>query len=119
MKCLACALVLVSVVAPLVLVPSAGAGQQTEGLEQSVTVDPRERWTDTGLDIQREDGLTFEVSGQVQLSEDPADVAVPAGSTAGRLAPEAPLRGQLAGADRKSTRLNSSHVSESRMPSSA
>ena len=98
MKCLACALVLVSVVAPLVLVPSAGAGQQTEGLEQSVTVDPRERWTDTGLDIQREDGLTFEVSGQVQLSEDPADVAVPAGSTAGRLAPEAPLRGQLAGA---------------------
>ena len=38
------------------------------------------------------------VSGQVQLSDAPADVAAPAGSATGRRAPEAPLSGQLAGA---------------------
>src|SRR5687768_17866140 len=43
--------------------------------------------------------VTIDAEGQVQMSTDANDVASPAGSRTGRLAPE----------DRKSTRLNSSH----------
>ena len=65
---------------------------------RTIVVKSTERWTDTGIDIQRGDVLTFDAAGTVQLSADGADVADPRGARSGRLAPDAPVRRGLAGA---------------------
>ncbi len=63
-----------------------------------VRVDPKERWTDTGLDVLAGDRLYFDAEGTLQLSEGGPDNATPAGSTSGRTAPNAPLPRATAGA---------------------
>jgi hypothetical protein len=55
-------------------------------------------WVPTGIIVQRGDRLAFSVSGQIQLSEDGADVATSAGSHRGRRATGSPLPNDLAGA---------------------
>ncbi|OFW17414.1 MAG: hypothetical protein A3F70_10515 [Acidobacteria bacterium RIFCSPLOWO2_12_FULL_67_14] len=65
---------------------------------QAIVVRSSEPWTDTGISVSRGDVITFDVSGTIQLSTDSNDVAGPAGARSGRLAPNAPLRNQAAGA---------------------
>lgn len=65
---------------------------------QSIAVDPRERWTDSGVEVGAGDLILFDVSGTIQLSADENDTAVPVGARRGRRAPRAPLSRQSAGA---------------------
>ncbi len=55
-------------------------------------------WVPTGIMVRRGDRVSFNVSGQVQLSEDGGDVAEAAGSARGRKSAGAPLPNDLAGA---------------------
>lgn len=63
---------------------------------QTVRVNSQHRWTDTGINVRAGDVITFDASGQIEMS-DPTDTATPAGSTRGRTAPDAPVLGQKAG----------------------
>jgi hypothetical protein len=65
---------------------------------QSIQVDARERWVDTGLQVRQGDLIMFDVSGEVRLSDDQNDRAAPGGALSGRRAPDAPLNRQAAGA---------------------
>jgi hypothetical protein len=62
-----------------------------------IHVDPRQQWTDTGITVSAGQTLTFDASGQVQLSTNPNDTADPRGSYTGRRADRAPFRGAPAG----------------------
>jgi hypothetical protein len=72
-----------------------GRGVGTSG--DIVRVDPKERWTDTGLDVFVGDRLYFDAEGTLQLSEGGPDPSTPAGATSGRRAPNAPLPRAAAG----------------------
>jgi hypothetical protein len=63
-----------------------------------VTVDARERWTDTGIQVQAGDQILLDVNGTVRLSSDPNDVATARGARSGRQAADAPFSSQMAGA---------------------
>ena len=66
---------------------------------RTVQVDPRQRWTDSGIDVRAGEMITFNASGSITMrSNDAGDTASPAGSTRGRTAPDAPIKGALAGA---------------------
>jgi hypothetical protein len=65
---------------------------------QTILVNSQLRWTDTGITVRVGDVITFNTSGQIQLSDNVQDVARPAGSLSGRTAADAPLSGVLAGA---------------------
>lgn len=58
----------------------------------TVTVDARQRWTDTGFDVRQGDVLSIVSRGSIQMSTDPNDTAAPAGSRTGRGAQQAPVR---------------------------
>ena len=72
-----------------------GAVAGTSG--QLITVNPTERWTDTGLWVEAGDRVTFDAEGTIHMGGSGDDAATPAGSRSGRRAPEAPLRNQSAG----------------------
>ncbi|HYB93870.1 MAG TPA: hypothetical protein VEC39_02780 [Vicinamibacterales bacterium] len=80
---------------------NAGGGSPAVGAigqaSQSVTVNSQHRWTDTGITVRAGDVLTLNASGEIRMSDNPADVASPAGARSGRTAPDAPVLGQLAG----------------------
>jgi hypothetical protein len=61
-------------------------------------VSPRQAWTSTGITVKKDQTLSFNATGEVQLSGDANDIATPFGSKAGRKAPNAPLPNALAGA---------------------
>jgi hypothetical protein len=63
-----------------------------------ISVNPKQPWTATGLTVRKGEVLTFNASGEVQLSTDPNDVATAFGSKSGRKATNAPLPNVLAGA---------------------
>jgi Ca2+-binding EF-hand superfamily protein len=63
-----------------------------------VRVNPKEAWTDTGLDVRVGDRVSFDAEGRLQLSEGGPDVSTPTGSTSGRTAANAPLPRATAGA---------------------
>lgn len=65
---------------------------------QSIIVDARERWIDTGMFVRQGDLVTFDVNGNVRLSNNQNDLATSAGSRTGRRAANAPLPDQAAGA---------------------
>src|SRR4030095_9593983 len=71
------------------LAPATGAG---------IVVSPRQAWTGTGISVKKDQTLSFNANGEVQLSSDANDVATPFGSKAGRKASNAPLPNVLAGA---------------------
>lgn len=64
---------------------------------QTVRVDSKQRWTDSGLTVRAGEVLTFESTGTITMSADGGDTAAPGGSTRGRRAPDAPVLNQLAG----------------------
>jgi hypothetical protein len=64
----------------------------------SIRVPGNVAWTGTNIIVRRGQRLTFSVDGQIQLSDDPKDIAVSAGSPNGRKSPNAPIPGVLAGA---------------------
>jgi hypothetical protein len=57
------------------LAPATGSG---------IVVSARQGWTSTGMTVKRNDTLSFNASGEVQLSGDANDVATPFGSKSGR-----------------------------------
>lgn len=71
------------------LAPATGAG---------LVVSPRQAWTSTGISVKKDQTMSFNANGEVQLSSDPNDVATPFGSKSGRKAANAPLPNVLAGA---------------------
>jgi len=80
----------------------AGDGPGTVGAlgqaSQSVSVNSQQRWTDTGITVRAGDVLTFQSSGQIQMSDNANDTAGPAGAFSRRTAPDAPISGVFAGA---------------------
>lgn len=78
--------------------PVIGALGQVPAGAQTIRVNSQTRWTDTGITVRAGDVITFNTTGQVQLSDNAQDVALPAGSTSGRTANDAPISGVLAGA---------------------
>ena len=55
-------------------------------------------WTNTNRSVRQGQRVTFNGSGEIQLSADGNDIAGVAGSRTGRTAPNAPIPGALAGA---------------------
>jgi Ca2+-binding EF-hand superfamily protein len=72
-----------------------GGGQVNS---QAFRVNAQQRWTPTGLMVRAGDIITFQSSGQIQMSDNTQDVASPAGALSRRMAPDAPISGVLAGA---------------------
>ena len=65
---------------------------------QTFRVNSQQRWIDTGIIVRSGDIITFQSSGQIQMSDNAQDLASPAGSLSRRMAPDAPITGVLAGA---------------------
>ncbi len=65
---------------------------------QTFRVNSQQRWLDTGLVVRAGDVITFQSSGQIQMSDNAQDVANPAGALSHRMAPDAPISGVYAGA---------------------
>ena len=63
-----------------------------------ISVSPKQAWTSTGLAVRKGEVLTFNASGEVQLSTDANDIATPFGAKSGRKAANAPMPSVLAGA---------------------
>ncbi len=64
----------------------------------AITVPARQQWTPTGIYVQRGQVVTFQTSGQVQLSGDANDIATVDGAKSQRYASRAPIPRSLAGA---------------------
>lgn len=62
-----------------------------------IVVNSKQQWTPTGITVRRGETLTFNSTGEVRLSEAADDVAVPAGARSGRMAPDSPIPGSIAG----------------------
>lgn len=68
------------------------------GGPSEVRIDPRERWTDTGIFVRAGEVITLNARGTIQMSDNPNDIATPAGSSTGRLAKNSPIPTRSAGA---------------------
>jgi Ca2+-binding EF-hand superfamily protein len=68
------------------------------GGPSEVRIDPRDRWTDTGIYVRAGEVISFNARGTIQMSDNPNDIATPAGSRTGRLAKSSPMPTQSAGA---------------------
>ena len=82
---------------------AAGAGTSgTANLQAAsgngIVVSARQAWTPTGITVRRGENLTFNTTGEIQLSADPNDVAGSAGAKSQRYAPNSPLPRNFAGA---------------------
>jgi Ca2+-binding EF-hand superfamily protein len=73
-------------------------GGQAPAGSQTFRVNAQQRWLDTGVMVRAGDVITFQSSGQIQLSDNGSDMAGPAGSLSRRTAPDAPISGVYAGA---------------------
>ena len=71
------------------LQPATGAG---------IVVSSRQAWTPTGITVRRGENLTFNTTGEIQLSGDSSDIAGSAGAKSQRYAPNSPLPRNFAGA---------------------
>ena len=63
-----------------------------------MTVPANPCWTNTARSVRQGQRVTFNGSGEIQLSADATDIAGVAGSRTGRTSPSAPIPGALAGA---------------------
>ena len=80
---------------------TSGSGRQGQSAQQGgtfVTIPASACWIGTGIRVWRGQFIAFEGSGEIQLSDDPNDVAGVAGSATGRYAQNGPMRRLLAGA---------------------
>jgi hypothetical protein len=64
----------------------------------AITVQANQPWTSTGITVKKGQRLTFQTTGEVQLSSDANDIAGADGAKSGRYAQNAALRQVLAGA---------------------
>jgi len=80
---------------PSASVATSGAAAATGS---GIAVSARQAWTSTGLTVQRGETLTFNTTGDVQLSGDAADMAAPAGSRSQRYAARSAMPRAFAGA---------------------
>jgi len=78
--------------------PVIGAISGQQANSQTVRVNAQQRWVDTGIVVRAGEVITFDASGQIQMSDNAADIATPAGARSGRMAPDAPITGVSAGA---------------------
>ena len=83
---------------PTSALATSGAAAPTTPPGAGIAVPATQQWTATGLTVRRGETLTFNTTGQVQLSTDANDLASSAGSNTGRYAANAPLPRALAGA---------------------
>lgn len=80
-------------------VGTAGGEAQLEAATgDGIRVPANQQWTPTGLTVRQGERIRFQTTGQIQLSNDPKDIAGSAGSLTTRKAANAPLPGHLAGA---------------------
>lgn len=63
-----------------------------------ISVSPRQQWTSTGLTVKKGEVLSFNTTGEVQLSPTAGDIAAPAGSKTGNRSTAGPMPNALAGA---------------------
>ena len=70
----------------------------TPSVPGAITVQANQPWTSTGITVRRGQRLTFQTSGEVQLSDDAADIANADGAKNARYATNAPMKQVLAGA---------------------
>jgi hypothetical protein len=70
----------------------------TPAVAGAVTVHANQAWTSTGITVKRGQRVSFNITGQVQLSDDPNDIATADGAKSGRKAPSPPLPAATAGA---------------------
>lgn len=73
-----------------------GAALEPGGAGMAVPANPC--WTSTGRTVRQGQRVTFNGSGEIQLSADQSDIAGVAGSRTGRTSPSAPIPAALAGA---------------------
>jgi len=78
-------------------VATTGSSQASAG-GNTITVSGQQAWTPTGITVRKGQTLTFNTTGEVQLSADGNDKASAAGSTSGRYAQRAAMPRALAGA---------------------
>jgi hypothetical protein len=62
-----------------------------------IVVNAKQQWTSTGVTVRRGETVTFNVTGEVQLSTNADDMAVAAGAKSGRVSATAPLPQAVAG----------------------
>jgi hypothetical protein len=92
------------VISPTELQNSGGTPAQVGAISgqavnaQTFRVNSQQRWLDTGITVRAGDIITFQSSGQIQMSDNAQDVANPAGALSHRMAPDAPISGVYAGA---------------------
>ena len=72
------------------------AAQASAAGRQTVRVNSQQRWTDTGIIVRAGDVITFDASGQIEMS-DPQRHGHAGRLDQGRTAPDAPVLGQKAG----------------------
>jgi Ca2+-binding EF-hand superfamily protein len=72
-------------------------GGSSAGGRATIVVQANQQWTDTGMDVQAGDRLSFTASGSVQLSSGNDDIADPGGARSGRMAPDGPFPRDKAG----------------------
>jgi hypothetical protein len=77
---------------------SSSSPSQSSTAPGTVRVPATARWVDSGVTVLQGQTITFETTGEVRLSSDSNDVAVPAGARSGRRATGAPMPNALAGA---------------------
>jgi hypothetical protein len=77
---------------------SSTTGNLAPATGNGIVVSGRQAWTNTGIRVRRGEVLTFNTTGEVQLSTDTNDISGSAGSKSGRYAANAPLPRNFAGA---------------------
>jgi hypothetical protein len=63
-----------------------------------IVVPANQQWTATGMTVQKGETIRLKITGQIQLSDDPNDMAQASGAFSQRRAPGAPLPTAIAGA---------------------
>ncbi len=75
-----------------------GAIADTPAVPGAITVRADSPWTSTGISVRKGQRVSFTITGEVQLSTDPNDVATGDGAKSGRKAASAPMAAAAAGA---------------------
>ena len=75
-----------------------GVAAATPSVPGAITVQGNQPWTSSGRTVRRGQSLTFTSTGEIQLSEDPNDLADANGAKNARYAANAPMKQVLAGA---------------------
>lgn len=70
----------------------------TPSVPGAITVQANQPWTSTGMTVRRGQSLSFTSTGEIQLSDDPSDLADANGAKKARYAANAPMKQVLAGA---------------------